>query len=181
MALLAPGSPAFTYFEGYVLVAESFPEQYVVNVDGGTMTFDNGAATLSDFVLDASGRITDFTFNGVPISRSVASSGAQFAGIDEGSGITGTVHSFRYFDGGLQVIVTTANNSSVEGEVRFEDYVSDGRQFTNFFGNAVRPTVTQTVINSFEDVPAVGGTLYGHVWADHIGLVEIELSVPPLG
>jgi hypothetical protein len=181
LSLLAPGSPAFVYYEGVVLINETDPIPVTnVTVDGDTITVDQGL-TLSEFVFDADGLITDFNRNDVPVSRTVVASGAVFEGDDEGRGIVGTVHSFRYFDGDLQVLVTTVNNSQVEGELRFEDYVSEGRQFSNVFGNSVYPTVTSTVQNAFENVPASGGTLYGHIWADGHGVEEPTLDVPPLG
>ncbi|MGE0308255.1 MAG: hypothetical protein AB7Q27_21140 [Acidimicrobiia bacterium] len=180
LALFAPGSPAFVYYEALVLMTETDPQTVSTTVANGTISF-SGGPTLSDFVFDAQGLITDMSRNDVPMSRTVAASGAVFEGQDEGQGIVGTVHSFRMFDGNLQVVVTTVNNSQVEGELSFSDYVSEGREFSNVFSNSVRPTVTSTALNIFEGVPTSGGTLYGFIWADGIGVTEPSLAVPPLG
>jgi hypothetical protein len=183
LALLAPGSAAYVYYEAVVLLSETNPGlPPSVNTAGdGTISFFRGGPTLSDFTFDDAGLITDFTRNGTPMSTSVAASGEVFEGVDEGAGIVGTVHSFRYFDGDLQVVVTTVNDSQVEGELYFGGYVSEGGAFVNGFSNPVRPSATSTVINTFRSVPGGGGVLEGAIRADGIDVAEATLDVPPLG
>lgn len=102
-------------------------------------------------------------------------------GVDEGAGIIGTVHSFRYFDSHLFVVTTTDNGSGVEGYVHLDDYVSDGHQFSNVFVTPARPAVTLASLEVFENVPDSGGTLHGSIVADGITVTEFELTVPARG
>jgi hypothetical protein len=181
-ALTAPGSPAFTYLDGVFALGQGVdgiaPWDNATDNGDGSFTFRLGpdSLTLGGFVL-ADGLITDLERQGIPISRTVIASGAAF----EAAGVSGTVHSFRYFDGNFQVIVTTVNNGVDEAEVRFDDYVTGGRQFNNVFGNSIRPTVTNTVLTVFEGAPAGEGTLYGNIWIGNVSEQEIQLPVPPIG
>ncbi len=99
----------------------------------------------------------------------------------EAGGVPGTVHSFRYFDGNLQVLVTTVNSSADEAELSFGDCVTAGRQYTNIFSNTIRPGVTNTAVAEFEAVPPGKGVLYGNIWIGSSSELEVELPVPAIG
>lgn len=174
------GTSAYLYYESLVLLegpAPVPPDRVRANEDGMTL---GGGVELADFGLNAAGKIEDMSRNGTPLSRTVVAGGVTFEGIDEGEGIIGEVHSFRHFDGVLQLIITTTNRSAVEGYLSFGDYVSGGQQFSQAIGNPVRPGASMTYLEAFEGAPSGGGVAYGHIWADGIGVREVELTVPPL-
>ena len=179
LALAVPDSGLAVYLSAAQLFVDQVgAQQGVVSGGDGTYTvrWEDQQLTFSDFVIE-SGLIADMARDGAPLSTTVAASGATY----EARGITGTVHSFRYFDGNLQVVVTAVNNSDDEGYLGFGDYVTGGREFTNVFSCSIRPTVTSTYIVAFEDVPPGAGTLYGNLWYGNGSELEVTLDVPALG
>jgi hypothetical protein len=102
-------------------------------------------------------------------------------GTDAGEGAVGTIHSVRYFDGNLQFVTIIENHSNVEAYISVEEYVSAGQQLLNSVANPVRPTIVNANIDVFENAPEDGGTGYGHLWADGIGVTEFQVAVPPAG
>lgn len=179
LALVVPGSGVAVYLGSTQLLVDeiSAPDGVIMGGDGTyRIRWGDQLITFSDFVIEG-GLIADMSREGATLSTTVAASGATY----EAQGITGTVHSFRYFDGDLQVVVTTVNNSDDEGYLGFIDYVTGGRQFSNVFSYSVRPTVTSTYMVTFEDVPSGAGTLYGNVIYGNISELDVVIDVPALG
>jgi hypothetical protein len=118
----------------------------------------------------------------VAISRTVYPIGSIVEGVDEGEGVTGIVHSVRYFDGNLQVVTLTANNGDVDAVLTADEFIGENRQIVGVFPETLlRPGITGATVDIFEDAPTSGGTLYGNLWADGIGVTEWTVDVPALG
>ena len=184
LGISAEGSPAYVYLDSARLIAANNAlglfEPANFSVRGHTLVETSGP-TLSNLVLDAQGLIVDLSREGRPVSETVFPIYQVVEGTDEGAGVRGTIHSVRYFDGNLQFVTLTENHSNVDAYISVDEYVSAGRQLTNIYGNPARPTVVNANIDVFEGVPEDGGTGYGHIWADGIGVVVFEVAVPPAG
>ncbi len=174
-----PGSAAYLYTEGVVLLTESgtggeaTPTQDV-DTTQGTVTFDGTA--LADFVLDGD-RIADVSRNGVPLS-SVISPGDGT--LYETDGVSGHVHSIRYFDGNTQFLMTTSVSGTKPGSVSVREYSADGKQYSNIYAKEVLPGITVSYLDVFEGAPP-GGTGYGYVWVGGGGDKDFTLQAPLLG
>lgn len=181
LAMSAVGSPAYVYLDSVRLIAANgLFEPANFSVSGDTLV-QTGGTTLSNLVLDAQGLIVGLSRQGRPVSETVFPIYQVVEGTDEGAGVTGTIHSVRYFDGNLQFVTLTENHSNVEAYISVDEYVSAGQQLTNVFASPVRPTIVNANLDIFEGAPEDGGTGYGHIWADGIGVVEFEVAVPPAG
>ena len=185
LSIAAVGSPAYVYLDSLRLIdnhdaLDLYPAGADLRVEGDALVSSDGP-TLDQVVVDSEGLIVDLNRNGTPVSETVFPIGQVIEGIDEGEGVTGTIHSVRYFDGNLQFVTLTENNGTVEANISVDEYVSAGQQLSNVFANPVRPTIVSANIDVFEGAPEDGGTGYGHLWADGIGVVEFEVIVPPAG
>ena len=189
--LLQPGSAAFLYTEGSLLLASG--GQYGVtakktarNVGGGWSIADG--VTLRDFKVSPEGLITTFLRNNVPVDDIVAAGdGTQFVAVptteyDEWTGsVEVTVHSFRLIEGNLAVVFQTKNDSSGKSSVSLDDYVIDGSQTSDILGSdETLPGVTRATASAFE-AAAGGGRAYGQVFIDNSQALEIVVDVPKIG
>lgn len=174
--LTVPGSPAYLYTEGTQLLAESTtpaPDPETATVNGDSVSI--AGVVFGDFVVQ-DGKIADLSRNEKPISGSVAPGDGT---VYEAGGISGRIHSIRYFDGNLQFLITTTNSGPSKGWVQVTEYAAEGKQYANVFGNELLPVVTSTYMDAFEEAPA-GGVGYGIVWVDGTGQKEFQVQVPPL-
>ena len=127
------------------------------------------------------GLISNFSRQGEPMTKTVLGSGATFEGTGAGAGITGTVHSIRYLDGNLEVVVTTKNEGLVPGRLVLDAYRRDGVRYLPEGRPApVAPGDTATSLVVFDDVAAPGddGTLVGRVLARRRTVAPVRLAVP---
>lgn len=185
----APGSKAFVYAEGTDLYTHSHPglvdKQTLSKVSGGWQLSDG--PRLTDFVLDpASGLIQSFKRDSVSIDQTVAAGdGQQYVATpseyDHWTGsVTATIHSFRYFDNSVKIVVTTKNDSNVNAELMFTSYTSGGQQFGQAMGDEALPGITRTSIEEFDGAPA-GGKAYGHIWVAGSEAEAPVVDVPAMG
>lgn len=167
LKLMAPGSPAYVYFEGLVLLNDfspnpAGPASVTRTKSGMVITSQSPALRFTDFRFDASGLITDFSRNGEPFSRSVIALGSVF----EAGGLRTTLHSARRFDGVVQVLAVTINAGGVEnGSSYLSTYVVGGRQLnvsSSSGGGDVFPGATIAVLTGF-DGAELGGEVRGQV------------------
>lgn len=190
LALFAPLSPAAIYYDGVVLLeqfGEQFPPTSATPVDdGGFRITDSagGSVVLDDFKFDDAGLITDLSRDGVPVSQTVVGIGQTY----NITGLAGTIHSARHFDGELRIVMKVESSSSFDAAFYLDSYVVDGRQLspipTSSLSNTIRPGVTAAYIFAVEGA-GLGGTAYGQLsnLADgsDFEYVEIETAIPAPG
>ncbi len=182
LVLFAPNSAAFVYFQGLFLLTEfdalgMHSGTSSVAVSGNTVVVVDDGLTFDNVQLDAEGLVVDLNRNGVPLSNLVYPIGQ----IVEAEGVTGTIHSIRYFDGSLQVLTLIENNGTAEAHISSEEFISEGQHLVNLFVSPAGPTVVNANLDVFDAASTTGGTIYGQLWVGNTGVVEFEIPVPPLG
>jgi hypothetical protein len=187
LELVAPGSVAYLYTDG------AFQLQHASHATVGTATaasaggwqLSDGGPRLSDFVV-VEGKIADLSRNGVPLSKTVVpGDGQKWTSVpnewsDWTGSVTGWIHSIRYFDGNVQLLTITQNDSDLTNtSLDFFDYAAGGQQYSSGGSDSALPGITLASLNVFEDAPP-GGTAYGQL-SNTSGDVDPVVTVPPLG
>jgi hypothetical protein len=178
MAMTEPGSLAHLYAEGVALLADG---RYA-----SLSSEKRAAPKLSAFVLAPDGLITSLARNGLPLDKTIAPGDGHVFTAEPGhydswtGSVDATVHSFRLFDGQLQIVMTNTNHATAEGGLSFTDYAANGKGFSGLCcGNAL-PNTTETSLSAFDGAPS-GGTAQGRFFVSGSANGTIELAVPAIG
>lgn len=178
--IAAKDSPAHLYLHGIWRMAANDPLRLfattLMTVSGDTLV-DGTGLVVSELELDESGLIVDFNRRGRPLSETVF----PLHEVVEADGVRGIVHSARYFDGNLQFVVLTENNSDVDAYLTVEEFTAGRSRTSNRLVNPVPPGVTQAYLDVFEGASEDGGTARGQLWANDEPVAEFEITVPPAG
>ncbi len=189
--LAVPGSMAHLYADGVALLFQGDPSLYkAVAVPAPGNGWDiGGGIILSDFVVTPEGLIQAFSRNGISVDRLVApGDGTTYTatpttGQDTWSGqLQAKIHSFRFLDGRLQVLVTNENQTSAQAGLTFQTYTVNGEQSRGTCCDLASPGVTKTSLSEFPNVPSGGGTAAARLTVDQSGMADaVEIEVPTLG
>ena len=96
--------------------------------------------------------------------------------------MTAKIHSFRFLDGQLQILVTNENQTTAQGGLNFSTYTIAGQQYPGSCCNAASPGVTNTEVSEFANVPGGGGTAAATLTVDQSAAGDdIAVDVPALG
>lgn len=173
-----PGSSAHLYAEGVQLLADG---RYA-----SLSSEKRAAPKLSAFVLAPDGLIMSLSRNGIPLDKLIAPGDGQVYTAEPGAydSWTGTVdanvHSFRLFDGELQIVMTNTNHASAKGGLSFTEYTANGKGYSGACCGDALPGTTETSEHGFDGAPG-GGTAYGMFFVGGISSQKVELAVPALG
>jgi hypothetical protein len=178
VALTEPGSPAHLYAEGVALLADG---RYA-----SLSSEKRAAPTLSAFVLAPDGLITSLSRNGVSHDKIIAPGDGHVFTAEPGEydswkgSVVATVHSFRLFDGQLQIVMTNTNHATAEGGLSFTDYAANGKGYNGMCCGMALPNTTETSMSGFDGAPG-GGTAQGRCYVSGSSNGIIELAVPAIG
>jgi len=178
LAMTEPGSSAHLYVESVQLLADG---RYAI-----LSSEKRASPKLSALVLAPDGQITSLARNGISLEKLIAPGDGQVYTAQPGEydrwtgSVDATVHSFRLFDGKLQIVVTNTNHASAEGGLSFLDYTANGKGYSGSCCGEALPGTAETAMSSFDGAPG-GGTAYATFLVSNSGSMKVELAVPPLG
>ena len=189
--MAVPGSMAYLYADGVALLFQGDPTLYkaiAAPMPGGGWDI-GGGIILSDFVVTPEGLIQTFSRNGISVDKLIApGDGTTYTATpttdqDNWSGqLQARIHSFRFLDGHLQILVTNENQTTAQGGLTFSTYTVAGQQYPGTCCDAAPPGATKTSLSEFPNVAGGGGTATATVTVDQTGATDaIKVEVPALG
>ncbi len=190
-SLAVPGSMAHLYADGVALLFRGDPTLYktvAAPMPGGGWDI-GGGIRLSDFVVTRDGLIQTFSRNGISIDKLVApGDGTTYTATpttdrDDWSGrLQVRIHSFRFLDGDLQILVTNENQTTAPGGLTFSTYTVAGQQYPGTCCDAAPPGTTTTGLSEFRNVAGGGGTATATVMVNRASATDaVKVDVPALG
>lgn len=185
------GTMAYLYADGVAQLFAGDPSLYkaaATPVSGGGWDI-GGGTVLSDFGVTPEGLVQTFSRNGISVDKLVAPgdgtvyTATPTTGDQRWSGqLTAKVHSFRFLDGELQILVTNENQTTAQGGLSFSTYRVAGEQYQGSCCEVALPGVTRTGVWKFPNVPGGGGMAAAGLTVDQSGASDnIEVDVPALG